>query len=261
MKKRNQVLRNTLTVLVALALSAAVSPAQQAAPSAAKAAVKAPIATQADARQEKETQAQPNEPGKQGVKVHGHWKIDIKNPDGTLDRTVEFENSLVTGGDGGDFILSQLLTGKTEMGDWGIDFQDSTGSWCPNYCLIDQVAGKGALGSNAATFTTPAEIYSGLTASFVDATQQNGEKISMVIQGSAVASTNTSIINVGTMAGYCVINPTASTKANATACATGTDFSMFTKVNSTYFTGVNLSPAITVVSGQTVLFTVTITFS
>lgn len=31
-----------------------------------------------------------------GIKVHGHWVIDVKNPDGSLARHVEFENSLLT---------------------------------------------------------------------------------------------------------------------------------------------------------------------
>ncbi|MES2394101.1 MAG: hypothetical protein V4555_20885, partial [Acidobacteriota bacterium] len=26
----------------------------------------------------------PSRPGGEGVKVHGHWTVDIKNPDGTL---------------------------------------------------------------------------------------------------------------------------------------------------------------------------------
>jgi len=32
----------------------------------------------------------------EGIKVHGHWIIEVKNPDGSLAKRVEFENSLVT---------------------------------------------------------------------------------------------------------------------------------------------------------------------
>jgi hypothetical protein len=34
----------------------------------------------------------------EGIKVHGHWMIDIKNPDGTPAAHHEFENALQTGG-------------------------------------------------------------------------------------------------------------------------------------------------------------------
>jgi len=39
--------------------------------------------------------ANPSEaPSSGGVKVHGHWTIDIKNPDGKITTHREFENSL-----------------------------------------------------------------------------------------------------------------------------------------------------------------------
>jgi hypothetical protein len=31
-----------------------------------------------------------------GIKVHGHWTIEVRNPDGTLAKHSEFENSLAT---------------------------------------------------------------------------------------------------------------------------------------------------------------------
>src|ERR1700747_3718133 len=33
----------------------------------------------------------------EGIKVHGHWTIEVRNPDGSLTRHVEFENSLDPG--------------------------------------------------------------------------------------------------------------------------------------------------------------------
>src|SRR5713226_6208411 len=35
---------------------------------------------------------------KEGIKVHGHWTIDVRNPDGTLVTHREFENSLAASG-------------------------------------------------------------------------------------------------------------------------------------------------------------------
>ncbi len=51
---------------------------------------------------------------KSGVKVHGYWKIDVKNPDGKLASHTEFENSLTTNdpnGLSGDDALALLLSG------------------------------------------------------------------------------------------------------------------------------------------------------
>jgi hypothetical protein len=42
-----------------------------------------------------------------GVRIHGHWTIDIRNPDGTLASHNEFENALTPFGAGG---LSNLLS-------------------------------------------------------------------------------------------------------------------------------------------------------
>jgi hypothetical protein len=42
---------------------------------------------------------------REGIKVHGHWTIEIRNPDGTLASRSEFENSL----QGGETLLAGLL--------------------------------------------------------------------------------------------------------------------------------------------------------
>ena len=70
----------------------------------------------------------------EGITVHGHWVIEVKNPDGKLVRRVEFENSIDPGFSlpngpspitvpGGASLLSGLLTGKTTpgtVGPWAI---------------------------------------------------------------------------------------------------------------------------------------------
>jgi hypothetical protein len=50
-----------------------------------------------------------------GIVVHGYWKIDIRNPDGSLARHVEFENSLVSapGTGWGPGVLDSLLLGNS----------------------------------------------------------------------------------------------------------------------------------------------------
>lgn len=59
----------------------------------------------------------------EGIKVHGHWSIDIRNPDGSLASHSEFENAMVDNGQ----LLTGLLNGGTATG-WQIDLQGTLGS-------------------------------------------------------------------------------------------------------------------------------------
>lgn len=80
-----------LAALLAMVLSvASISRAQSSAASAASPAAKAAAVTsKAPALHAAKGQHE-------GIKVHGHWVIEVKNPDGSLAKRVEFENSLVT---------------------------------------------------------------------------------------------------------------------------------------------------------------------
>jgi hypothetical protein len=74
----------------------------------------------------------------QGIKIHGHWTIDIKNLDGSLVEHREFENALQY--DGGQ-LMAALLSGYGVMGGWEIYFTTNggtspcTGATFP-YCAI-----------------------------------------------------------------------------------------------------------------------------
>jgi hypothetical protein len=71
------------------------------------------------AEKKSETEA----PGKSldgSIKVHGHWLINVRNPDGTLADHREFENSLAID-QGGDAFLIGLLAGYYVPGDFGIE--------------------------------------------------------------------------------------------------------------------------------------------
>src|SRR5437588_9572584 len=52
---------------------------------------------------------------REGIQVHGHWVIDVKNPDGRLVTHTEFENALMPQGAS---VLSGLLTRNLTMGAW-----------------------------------------------------------------------------------------------------------------------------------------------
>jgi len=89
------------TVPAKPAALAAVSPHTAAVPPAAK-----PVA------EEEEATAKPSKPGGDGIRIHGHWVLQVKNTDGTLGERREFDNSLVSSntGAGADRFLSNILT-------------------------------------------------------------------------------------------------------------------------------------------------------
>jgi hypothetical protein len=54
----------------------------------------------------------------EGIKVHGHWTIEVRNPDGTLVSHTEFENALVQPGGAGTltgFLLGMDVPGGYEV--------------------------------------------------------------------------------------------------------------------------------------------------
>ena len=126
----------TCAVLFMLGSAEAGFAQQTASPKAvASALVAAPAAAHAVPRPavEEEESPKPAKPGSEGIKIHGHWKIVVKNPDGTVASATEFENSLVTPGNG-DVVLAQLLAGQVAWG--GMDIRITGTSMCANVCAI-----------------------------------------------------------------------------------------------------------------------------
>jgi len=64
-----------------------------------------------------------------GINVHGAWTLDIRNPDGTLAKHVEFENALEP--DGADYLAS-LLAGVDTVGVWNLTIVTSPGICGPD---------------------------------------------------------------------------------------------------------------------------------
>lgn len=71
----------------------------------------------------------PKEPqgrnGSGGIKVHGHWTIEVRNQDGIRATRREFDNSLFLAGAD---ILPYLLGGFATPGAWGISLGSSSSS-------------------------------------------------------------------------------------------------------------------------------------
>jgi hypothetical protein len=134
----------------------------------------------------------------EGIKVHGHWTIEVRDPDGTVATHREFENSL-TGG--GAIALAQILSGTGIGGTFLVQAGNSVAasSPCtPQGCLLFQTYDvnaslNGFQGFNTLKVTTPtgANPYSG----------------DLVLSGGFTAPQAGSINQVATLLNVCL--PTA----------------------------------------------------
>jgi hypothetical protein len=198
----------------------------------------------------------------QGIKVHGHWVIDVKNPDGTLAAHREFENSL-TGAGQGQLLLGGLLSGYYVAGDYAIEL----GS---NICAP---AGKCAIivsqtGQPGSYLCSQAECYPTLKYTYnLAPTTGNQIDAYMVMSGSAVPDETGTLDTVSTVYNVCdfangysgsgaPVLPTGVTSVAPSSCI-GTNNSAFIST----FTSTTVTPSISITRGQSISVTVTISFS
>jgi len=203
------------------------------------------------AAEEKES-ALPNSGTAQGIKVHGHWVINIKNPDGTLVEHREFENSITSSG---QQILIGLLAGYYVPGDYDIQVAPVSGN---SPCL----GSSGAVCTLVRSLSTYPGISlcavnlcsTGLTSTY-NLTSPN---FSLVLSGTATANNNGTIGVVSTGLNPCTnsntLNPTSVETSSPASCVSSTT-GLFGPLTSTTIT------PITVISGQLIQITVTISFS
>jgi hypothetical protein len=157
----------------------------------------------------------------EGIKVHGHWVIDVRNPDGELVTHREFENALIQGG---QTFLETVLLRAGSVGYWQVLLDAVTN----NYLLTepgDATQGNG----NTLVFNTLAIGGSGVT-----------------LFGTFTAASSDTVGSVYSIANKCVNSPPQS------PCGGG---------GNSPFTFTTLSPGVSFVSGQIVQVTVKITFS
>lgn len=222
----------------------------------------------------------------EGIQVHGHWIIEVKNPDGTLVSHTEFENALSpgfpvpTGGQAssGEAFLSALLTGQVlSPVTWGIFLEgpngltDGTNAPCvvtvltisPGACLIFQ----NSLNSNYSLFvctlqTLPPGTSCNLTATLLG-TSPNFTGFQLM--GSVVATQPGSVTFVATADfGVCGINGTA--QANCAFPSSGSNIAAFTgrPLDGNTPAGVaagDPNPVTVTTAGQTIAVTVMISFA
>jgi hypothetical protein len=99
----------------------------------------APASTQPEAAVELE---QSSDGPKEGVKVHGHWTITVRNPDGTLSSQHEFENALINQGAIG---LAQLLAHQANAPGWVVTLNFSGINPPQRILVMTTAAGSGAV--------------------------------------------------------------------------------------------------------------------
>jgi hypothetical protein len=92
----------------------------------------------------------------EGIQVHGYWKIDVKNPDGTVVKHVEFENSL--NAQIGGALLMALITGQNPPGAWSVGLEATPASILP---CSPEYAVYINLGSSQASSTSIAPCFLG----------------------------------------------------------------------------------------------------
>ena len=178
---------------------------------------------------------------KEGIKVHGHWKIEIFNPDGTRASVTEFENALT--GEGAGAIIRRL-TGTVSHGGWGIELDASTGtkpcdtSGSPAACNIGE-AGLAYLTMN---------IHSSNLTVTPDFSFNPTPKI--ILSGSVTAAKNSTIDKVSTTYSFCGLD------SSTADCRLGGPNNVWQP-----FTTKILPAPPSVILGQLIQVTVTISFS
>lgn len=211
---------------------------------------------------------------REGIKIHGHWTIDVRNPDGTLDKHLDFENGLCTlssiGNTGlnpeaGDVDLATLLFGSTIPGPWQIALNSPVIPTFPAGGTPGPACG--VLGANSNEFILNQSNATGLNSGCVGAqlcfpvlsppvltASLNGVLLAAqftVPQGTS----NTTITAVQTNLGLCLVSQVSTSAACVSNQVALGPFS------GTYLTGTGAVPSPpTVTAGQTVAVSVQYSF-
>jgi hypothetical protein len=164
----------------------------------------------------------------EGIQVHGHWVIEVRNPDGTLATRREFENDLEQ--PNGAFFLMELLATRATAGNWKVYLGGPSDGPCDanRKCVVVQP------GDSDLPHFFPTLI--------VTSVAEN-----LVLSGSAIASADGDISEVATGLVKC------DSSVAPTDC--------FTQGNAPAFTRTTLPSPVPVTAGQQIQVSVMISFS
>jgi hypothetical protein len=289
--RRGFVLATLLVMVLASAIasraqSSPATPSTQDAKVAASAQPTSVVANLASASAKSQGAPEEKHSGKgagEGIVVHGHWTITVKNPDGTISSHNAFENALDTLG---PETLTGLLGGTTVPGGFQVTLDSATPGAGPCAGTI----GSGILGAGGSTPSTTCFLVDSRTTylgfgcqdqecsnnlAFAPTASSVGFVNGFTLSGSALANQSGTVGSVATAVLYCGARPRISSAnpfqgaSNPLApfqCAT-TVPNLFTppivvgQAGRTNLTSRTLSTPIPVASGQTIAVTVAITFS
>jgi hypothetical protein len=187
----------------------------------------------------------PQKPGSEGIKVHGHWIMDVKNPDGSIAQHRDFENALVPSG--GGTVLAHLLLGTLVPQSFYVSLSGT---------------GKTALLYPSTQSCPP--LNPSLTECALTLTQDSLGGTAIVLRGTYSPSAAVTLTTVVTQIGTCPqIAPGPDAVSPATCQATTTGIipgSGGAGVGIYQFTGATI-PDLAIAAGQSLSVSVTISFS
>ena len=187
----------------------------------------------------------------EGIQVHGHWSIDIRDPDGKLAQHHEFENSIDPYGQN---YLIDLLKGYGVPSDYGIWLQGTGVCTSVNQGCVIVRSITVSPGSELCAYFFCA---TSLTDTYSYAYPLANVNAAMVLAGSITAQQAGTINRVTTMAHTCYSGTTVATTSPA-ACVADSGATAGGYYNP--FTATSINP-ISIAAGQLIQVTVTISFS
>jgi hypothetical protein len=258
--------RILVTALAAAAFFSLQAQVQIKAATSAASATPATAAAKPKASTEEATAAVPNDASQQGIKVHGHWTIDVRNPDGTLAEHREFENSLQDDG----FNLANLLAGTITAGEPVISLTSTNESSATSICgvavcqIIEYTNGARVAFSpcTGSYYCVPNLVATEITTG----SGQTGYVYTLKLSGQLTATQAGSITGVGTFWFNCSTSGASLSAVPPSGCASQTNLPANSQIapdagnGIPEFTGTSVSQ-INVSSGQIVQVTVTLSFS
>jgi hypothetical protein len=202
----------------------------------------------------------------EGFVVHGHWVIDVRNPDGTLAQHREFENSLESTAQG---TMAGLLGGEFSMGSMMITMGYSGTGPCqgsvsfPGWCAVVV-----NLSTQPATSYCGAYVCAPTMTETFNAGTNYGGPFNLVLTGNITANSAGTINSVYTIFATCAnIAYNSGTTTTPSTASTTTNANCVSGGGSpvpNYWVGPLTAASITgvpVSSGQIIQVTVTLTFS
>jgi len=177
----------------------------------------------------------------EGLRVHGHWTIEVRDPDGTLVERREFENAL--DGNTGNMTLTRILGRDWTVGNWQVwTMSQAASEVCEGtvgtpdiQCHIAEASDPSGAGVNNYFHTLVVSV-------------PGSPPYSLNLSGYLIAQRDGSIQSVNTVVSTC-----GSAVAPAACVGAG--------VSSTWVTDTILVTPVSVLTGQQVQVNVVISFS